>query len=293
MGSFFPGITQRGWFISTAETTREHLKSAQDTKKLIVSSMKSLIKKMSKILGYEIIRTSNNIQYFNFSRLLYFCLSQVQDMKIVQIGACDGVFDDPIHDFMTKNHQRINALLVEPLPDYFQELKSVYSSYPNFIPVNCAIHNSEETMTMYRVSSDNPENLPEFTKGISSFNSEHHKKSGIDSKYIIEEKVACISFEQLLCSHQFEDFHFLQIDTEGYDAELILNIDFQRFRPLIIRFEHGLQDGTMDMDEFEKVRSRLHHAGYELTIENSDAVAIHNQLLFNYYDIPTSKNRQK
>ncbi len=251
--------------------------------------MKSIIKNISKKLGYEIIKTSENIQFFNFSRLLYFCLSQVQNMKIVQIGACDGVFDDPIHSFMVNNHQRISALVVEPLPDYFRELEAVYSSFPNIVPVNCAIHNTETTMTMYRVCTDHCEELPEFTKGISSFDPDHHKKSGIDSKYIVEEKVACLSFEKLLGSHQFEEFHFLQIDTEGYDAEIILNIDFQRFRPFIVRFEHGLQSGTMDVNVFEKVRERLHRAGYELTIEHSDAVAIHNRLLFDYYEIPCSK----
>jgi len=37
----------------------------------------------------------------------------------------------------------------------------------------------------------------------------------------------------------------LRIDAKGYDAERILNIDFERIKPSIIRFEHGLDDRVM------------------------------------------------
>ena len=60
---------------------------------------------------------------------------------------------------------------------------------------------------------------------------------------------------------------------EGYDAEIILNLDFRSIRPRIIRFEHGLQHGTMPKDKFSEVIRFLNKNGYQVITEQSDATA--------------------
>ena len=45
---------------------------------------------------------------------------------VLQIGAFDGVFDDPLFRHLTQGH-RFRALLVEPLPDHFAALQENYA----------------------------------------------------------------------------------------------------------------------------------------------------------------------
>jgi hypothetical protein len=116
------------------------------------------------------------------------------------------------------------------LGDYFKELQRNYKRYPGIVPVRSAIHNVEKEMVIYRVDPAKMPDLPKWTKGISSFNKDHHKLSGTSSDHIIEERVPCISLGQLLDDYQVKTIDLLQIDTEGYD-EIMLNIDFNHIKP--------------------------------------------------------------
>ena len=80
-------------------------------------------------------------------------------------------------------------------------------------------------------------------------------------------------------TYKIKKIDLLQIDTEGYDAEIILNIDFDLMKPKIIRFEHGLQNGIMTKEIFLKVADVLHKNDYELAIEHNDATAYQRNII--------------
>ena len=134
-------------------------------------------------------------------------------------------------------------------------------------------------MVLYRVDPSKLHNLPEGAKGISSFNENHHRLSGTPSDLIIQEKVRCTPFTQLLEDYQVEKIDLLQIDAEGYDAEIILNIDFNWIKPKIIRFEHDLSHGIMSKEQFLRVVDVLHSNGYELVLEKCDATAYQHSVI--------------
>ena len=70
--------------------------------------------------------------------------------------------------------------------------------------------------------------LPDYAKGVASFNKNHLLKFKIPDESIIEEDVECISMDSLFRNLEIDRLDLLQIDTEGYDAEIIREIDFKK-----------------------------------------------------------------
>lgn len=231
--------------------------------------------------GYRISR----IGRFDFFQLLLSAyLRNNQSLFFVQIGANDGKSFDPIYEFVTMNHERVRGVAIEPVNDYFEQLKVSYRNYPNVITRNVAIHNTRKRMTIHRVdpSRIRQDDLPKWAKGIASFDENHHELSGIPADAIIRENVQCVSLNDLVKAHQIGTIDLLQIDTEGYDREIMLNIDFDIIKPKIIHFEHGLSAGIMTKKEFSNIADLLHHKGYELWFDLHDATAYQRNVLINF-----------
>ena len=199
-------------------------------------TFKKIVKRILRKEGYCIHRT-DRVAFFE--SLMETFLKKNKGMFIIQIGANDGKMDDPIYEFVTRNPKHVSGILIEPVKDYFEELKINYKKYSNFILLNMAIHNSRKEMTIYRADPIKIEQygLPKWTKGMASFNKDHPKLPGTPDDVFIKEKVPCISLNDLLKKHQVAKIDLLQIDTEGHDSEIILNLDFQVIKPKIIHFE--------------------------------------------------------
>ncbi len=238
--------------------------------------MKMLFKKLIKKLFYKRGYYIHRIGYYNFFlSLIETFLSKNNEMFLIQIGANDGKSFDPIYEFVTNNSNNVRGILIEPVVDYFEELKRNYKGYSNVILLNLAVHNSNKEMTIYRTNPQIIEQggLPEYTKGIASFDKNYHELSRIPKEAVIEQKVQCVSFNNLLKEHQITKVDLLQIDTEGYDSEIILNLDFKVIKPTIIHFEHSLTDGIMSKKQFMILTDILHSNGYELWMDKYDATA--------------------
>ena len=52
-----------------------------------------------------------------------------------------------------------------------------------------------------------------------------------------EINVKCVKFSDFIKSKNIRSLDLLIIDTEGYDYEIIMSIDFEILKPNIIRFE--------------------------------------------------------
>lgn len=214
--------------------------------------------------GYRLIRADTN----NSLESLMFHIIEQRPLTFVQIGANDGHSADPLYEFVTFHHERVRGLVVEPVKDYFDELVQTYRAYPNIVPVRAAIHRTMKEMTIYR-----PRPGKRLRKGIASFNPEHHKRCGIDPADMLAEKVRCTTLDELLDEHGIRQLDVLQIDTEGYDAEIVRGIDFNRVRPGIIRFEQGFRANLMTPATHRELSRLLHAQGYELVIERRDTTA--------------------
>lgn len=214
--------------------------------------------------------------------LLYKHLRHQHEIYFVQIGANDGRHADPLHDFVKLNHRRVIGLVIEPVQQYFQDLQSTYRAYPKITPIRMAIHNTEHTMTIHRVDASHPK-VARFGKGIASFDPDHHRRTGTPKEAMVAESVPCMRLEQLLQQNPLPRVDLLQMDTEGYDAEIICGLNFDQVSPLILRFEHGLQDGIMTTDRFREVAALLQEKGYLVAMEEYDAVAYKPSVITNLF----------
>jgi len=213
-----------------------------------------------------------------FIPLLYHRLRQQKTLFFVQIGANDGRRADPIHDFLAINRRRVAGLVIEPVSSYFAQLKQTYAAFPNITPLQLAIHHSATELTMYKADPSFP-GLPDWAHGIASLDPEHHRRSGLPPEAIITESVTCRPLEQLLADRQITQLDLLQIDTEGYDLQLLDTIDLDRVNAGIIRFEHGLPEGVSQPHDFRHTADRLTRAGYFLALESYDCVAYRPELV--------------
>ena len=154
---------------------------------------------------------------------------------LVQIGANDGLRFDVLNRFIKKYKPK--SILVEPINDYFEELKKNYKGFNNVILENFAISVNNEISHLYKVNSKFINKYDEHIKGISSFEINHLTKHGVKEITSSKKKVSCIPISELFKKYNFE-INLLVIDAEGYDAEITLNLlENTNFRPIII-FEY-------------------------------------------------------
>ncbi len=226
-------------------------------------SVKKIIRKIVRHFGYEITKLG---EVDLLETLIY--KNNHKNFFFIQIGANDGKRFDPI--FQIVSSLKLKGIAVEPIKEYFDELLINYKN-SNVIPVNKAIHEENKEISIFRVKTD--VDLPEWSKGIASLNSEHYKKSNTDKKNIIEEIVEAITFEKLFNDYEVTRVDLLQIDTEGYDYNLLKLFPFDQFQPSIIHFEHGLPNKIMSIEEISEVNTMLLGYGYRTIMKEYDCIA--------------------
>ncbi len=208
-------------------------------------------------------------------------LDQIKDQDIfyVEIGSCDGVFPiDPlyIHSYPNK-HWR--GVMVEPVPYYFEKLKENYDNRENISFVNAAItpENGEVTMHVVDPSKVESGEVKFWARGVSTLEPESHSaiiKNNLQSS-MIEQKVRGITFETLVKENNIEKIDVLQIDVEGCDLTILMNVWDSGFLPKLINVEviH------MTDEQRTEIRERAEKLGYQVTKAHNDYIIAHNLLL--------------
>ena len=236
--------------------------------------LKKIIRVRFEKRGYRIFRPGPYM-FFDFESFLYRHLEVHENLTYIQIGANDGVLNDPIYQFVVQNHKRVTGYLIEPVPEIYQRLVENYAKFEQIQAYNFAIHESEAEMKLYRVSPESEINLPKFAKGIASFDKDHWQKTllvpGVEFMEAIS--VPCMSLKQFISREEIEEVDLLIIDTEGYDFEILKALLLAKFRPRIIRFEHGLRNNIMTLKDFMEICGELNSSGYQIIAESYDATA--------------------
>jgi FkbM family methyltransferase len=223
--------------------------------------MRKALNRVLAPLGYRLERISP------FKRQLQSLLSNKEHLKFVQIGANDGIRFDGLYEFVTQHG--CAGIVVEPLPDLWERLRFNYSDYPRIKPIQAAVHETAAVMPIYRVSPQGLTSLPDWSRGLASFSREHLLTHGVPPELIVCEHVPCVPLMKLLSDNDCMDADFIQIDTEGFDIEILKMIDFQRFHPPLIKYEH--KNASPAERTFAGKLLRSH--GYTLAKDRGDTVA--------------------
>ena len=234
--------------------------------------------------GYEIKKKDAlldecNAKKIDFNDFLsaYFMNVEPDSFFLMQIGANDGKMCDPIFKYVNK--LKLKGLLVEPQKDVFLKLKENYKNNKNLVFANVAISHKNEIKKMYRVRNDIIGLYEDFS-GVASFDynhvkraiNQHYKRLNLKekaTKYIISEEVKTLTFQNILNKNKICYFNFLQIDTEGFDFEIIKMINFNKYKPNIINYEHRCLTDIEKKESWKYLRT----IGYNLFVHDGDTTA--------------------
>lgn len=142
----------------------------------------------------------------------------------LQIGAYDGVAEDPIRHYIKRYHWR--GLLVEPQPGPYDQLRATYQGEPQLLFENAAITERDGPVTLYVGDMNLMASVNRATAVSRSRRSAR------------ELTVRGMSLPSLMEKHNVSHVHLLQIDTEGYDFELLKQAFAVGLLPEVVRFEH-------------------------------------------------------
>lgn len=160
--------------------------------------------------------------------------------RFVQVGASDGLTTDPLHELVVE--LKLTGILIEPLPDKFEELKRNYEFQSQLRFENIAVARNGGRQTIYRVKTDT--GAPVGLQGSASFDPQHVLRQvsraglGEPTRHIAQVEVPTLTLEQVLARHQFTHVDLLQIDTEGFDFEVVKLAIESGIYPDIINYEY-------------------------------------------------------
>lgn len=161
------------------------------------------------------------------------------DFFFVQIGANDGLTDDPIRQYVTRYHWR--GLLVEPQPQVFQKLLENYRDEKQLAFENAAVAGEDGTARLFVADhAHGAANLTVFAslkkealvRGLGS-----PRAAGVRAR-VKEVEVPALSVRTLLARHRVTAVDLLQTDVQGYDREVVEQFLAAGVRPTVIHFEH-------------------------------------------------------
>ena len=189
--------------------------------------------------------------------------------SFIQIGGNDGVSFDFLYDFVIE--RKSQGVIIEPVPTYFEDLSKNYMQYKNIITINKAVHPTKKSEFIFKIKDNVLDKYPDWAKGIASFDREHLGKIIVA---LPEEDVECVEVGcdtlMNLTWPQIQNIDYLQIDTEGFDYEVLKQIDFNLFSPSIIKYEHV----NLNTNELIDANKLLRDKGYFCFTEGIDGVAV-------------------
>jgi len=187
------------------------------------------------------------------------------DIFFVEIGAMDGKRHDSMYKYIQKYNWK--GILIEPLPDMFEKSKKNYSNKDNLLFENSAISSYKGTHNIYRILDDviKENKLENWADGISSFYKTKHINEF--DKYITNQIITCITFQNLVDKYNIKKIDVLQIDTEGHDL-IILQLILPLFQPLFIKVEYK----HLKREDRKTMRNLLIKYGYKISTASGDYI---------------------
>lgn len=166
-----------------------------------------------------------------------------KNVFVIQIGSNDGRNGDPIFMLMHE-HPSWRGLFVEPVPYLFERLCRNYADRDGLIFENVAI-NDGSTQPFYWIDPTARQeipDLPDWFDQLGSFNEGHVRTvPGIADTLLRYRRVTNVTgctFQQLVDRHHITHVDVLHIDTEGYDWQVLRQVDLTKYRPRIVIYEH-------------------------------------------------------
>ncbi len=222
---------------------------------------------------FDLRRPPGRAFFSDFSR------SRGGKVAFLQIGANDGMRNDPIREFVVRH--RWSGILVEPLPNVFELLKRNYRHVRNgaLVFVNAAVSSADDQVLSFWTFRDDFLRTLALEERLDCLRKSSFKKEMLleflgprpDPDALLKEiKVPCLTVNRLIEKYwNGGEIDLLVVDAEGHEPAIFSGMDFRRWRPRAIFFESHHLGGAK-----QEVFRRLAGAGYRLTELGGDTVAV-------------------
>ncbi len=193
-----------------------------------------------------------------------------KNISFVQIGANDGITNDPLYGFTSR--YRWNGVVVEPVKPIFERLKNNYRQLP-VEPIMVAVHASETSMPFHYLQSTPEFQLPPYADGVGSFNPRRPiivtKELKVPETLVKTIDVPCKRLEQIVADSKLSKVDLLVVDAEGYDNEILAQALPDEWQTHTIIFEHY----HIPKDALDATLSRLSKMGFQFQRDRFDILA--------------------
>ena len=247
-----------------------------------------MIRKLKRAIGIRfsikaLARNPNIYLRQSARRFRSFCelvveLAATRPISIVQIGANDGVTNDPIGELILNSPDGVRGLLMEPQHSAFDRLSRRYAHAPHITCRHAAIDRRSGTRRMYSVNRQAAaERLRRsVSDGIGSFDRGHVEallranSPGLTHReihqLITEETVPVTTLADALSEAGISRPDVILVDTEGFDADIMHIALDAGIRPILIQYEHKHLTNSVR----RKISKRLLREGYRLWSDHAD-----------------------
>lgn len=174
-----------------------------------------------------------------------------KDCFFVQVGANDGIRGDPLHSLIKAN-PRWRGIFIEPQQQFFSRLVENYGESERFTFEKLAVSDITGKQPFFTVSEETVREtgMPASVNLIGSLNRDHVLRSlkMVERHYkFLRPLDACISQDlvhveplmSVLDRQCVGGVDLLHTDAESDDYRIIRQLDFNRFQPKLILYEHA------------------------------------------------------
>ncbi len=175
-------------------------------------------------------------------------------MKFLQIGVHIG--NDEAFEII-KNYDVEMGILVEPLPHLIPHIKENYKNIKNITIENkaIAVDNSDSISFFY----DTKDPITE----LSSMKKQHLLEHNVKEEDIKEIKVETESLNSMMDRYGITELDYLFVDTEGFDYDILMSFDMDKYKIQNIIFEDIHMDGTGIRDiKYKTLVDKMISEGY-------------------------------
>ncbi len=139
----------------------------------------------------------------------------------VDVGAMDPTQESVTKAFYDRGWSGIN---VEPNPEYYEKL---VAERPRDVNVN-SFAGDREGVVRFRVVPGT---------GLSTKEESLAAKAAQRNFTVVDQEVEMVPLRSILSEEKASDIHFLKIDVEGAERDVLLGMDFDKWRPWIVLVE--------------------------------------------------------
>ena len=198
--------------------------------------------------------------------------------ELVVLGAHIGVH---IRDEISKI-KNSPILLVEPVPHNVDAIKENLKEFKNIIIEPVAISNINEKKDFYFVKGNSINKLKKhWASGIGSFD-KNHLISHRSKRFLIEDNdidkvvIETLRFKDLVKKHSITEIEKIIIDVEGFEYEILSDIDLPEIKINSIMFEYKHFDGYLKSgDKLQEIIQKFEKNNYKISkIDKENILAI-------------------